>query len=442
MQSFKSYISEDILTEAKGPTGAQWESIITHQLNKLLKQEDSDPAAVKTSNKFKDSTDPNYHKTGKKIAQNFISKFGENLMTTYGSGGGKKNLSPEWQEWGGTNGTPKTDMYTSEYNISLKKKGGSQLASGGAGESLATFQAALEYLAKAEKGSKNITMIMDKIEQNFTKVMLDQSKTEIAKISKDQKKIDSLDPKDQKEIQKFISTEAFHKELNKELKEVLKFGENKDFMEYYVFEAMSGLKKFANQQAVASVCVTFDPEKGGIEMINVTPDGSSKGLNINSPSISSELKTKASKVKVYSAWKSSKGKPYSTIRMNSYDPTEKDSVSLIDCTLDSIIGEVLQSDEMANKVHRTLNEDLVMLDEIAVLGRVWNKIKGIGGNALKWLKGFVGKVMKKVKAAFEKIKKLGAKMYEGLFNFMGIEISSVKEKVPSDLQGFIYGTAD
>ena len=97
---------------------------------------------------------------------------------------------------------------------------------------------------------------------------------------------------------------------------------------------------------------------------------------------------------------------------------------------------------MANKVHRTLNEDLVMLDEIAVLGRVWNKIKGIGGNALKWLKGFVGKVMKKVKAAFEKIKKLGAKMYEGLFNFMGIEISSVKEKVPSDLQGFIYGTAD
>ena len=50
--------------------------------------------------------------------------------------------------------------------------------------------------------------------------------------------------------------------------------------------------------------------------------------------------------------------------------------------------------------------------------------------------------MKKVKAAFEKIKKLGAKMYHGLLNFMGIEISSVKEKVPSDLQGFIYGTAD
>ena len=442
MQTFKSYISKNVLTEAKGPTGAQWESIITHQLNKLLKQENSDPAAVKTSNKFKDSTDPNYHEVGKTIAQNFISKFGENLMTTYGSGGGKKNLSPKWQEWGGTNGTPKTDMYTSEYNISLKKKGGSQLASGGTGESLATFQAALEYLGQDKKNKSDIGKIMDEIKQNFSKVMLDQSKTEIAKIAKDQKRIDSL-PKDQKnEIQKFIDTEAFHKKLNVKLKEILKLEKNTEFMEYYVFEAMSGLKKFANQQAVASVCVTFDPEKGGIEMINVTPNGSSKGLNVKEPSLSSELKTKAKSVKVYSAWKSSKGKPYSTIRMNSYDPTEKDSVSLIDCTLDSIIGEVLQSDEMANKVHRTLNEDLVMLDEIAVLGRVWNKIKGIGGNALKWLKGFVGKVMKKIEVAFEKIKKLGAKMYEGLFNFMGIEISSVKEKVPSDLQGFIYGTAD
>ena len=33
-------------------------------------------------------------------------------------------------------------MYTSNFNISLKKKGGSQLASGGTGESVATFYAA------------------------------------------------------------------------------------------------------------------------------------------------------------------------------------------------------------------------------------------------------------------------------------------------------------
>ena len=352
MQSFKSYISEDILTEAKGPTGAQWESIITHQLNKLIGTEASDSEAVETSNKFKD-----YHEIGKKIAENFKSQFGNNLMTQYGSSGGKKNLSSEWVTWGGTNGTPKTDMYTSAYNISLKKKGGSQLASGGTGESLATFQAALEYLGQDKKSKNDIGKIMDEIEKNFTKVMLKQSKTEIAKIAKDQEKIDSLDPKDQKEIQKFISTEAFHKELNEKLKDVLKLEENKEFMEYYVFEAMSGLKKFKNKLSVASVCVTFDSEQGGIEMINVTPDGSSGGLNVNNPSISDELKTKASKVKVYSAWKSSKGKPYSTIRMNSYNPNETDSIPLIDCTLDSIIRDELQNDSIANRVHKTLNEE-------------------------------------------------------------------------------------
>ena len=91
---------------------------------------------------------------------------------------------------------------------------------------------------------------------------------------------------------------------------------------------------------------------------------------------------------------------------------------------------------------KTLNEDLEMLDEFAVLRKVWDKIKGIGGSALNWLKGFIGRVMKKVRAAFDKIKKLGAKMYHGLLNFMGIEISSVKETVPSDLRGFIYGTTD
>ena len=213
-------------------------------------------------------------------------------------------------------------------------------------------------------------------------------------------------------------------------------------MKWYIFEAMSGLKKFKNKLAVASVCVTFDADKGGITTIPVTSDGKSSGLKGDIPTISSELIKKAKSIKVYSAWKSSKGKPYSTIRMNSYDPTKTDSVPLIDCTLDSIIRDELQNDSIANRVHKTLNEDLEMLDEFAVLKKVWDKIKGIGGSALNWLKGFIGRVMKKIRAAFDKIKKLGAKMYHGLLNFMGIEISSVKETVPSDLQGFIYGTAD
>ena len=113
-----------------------------------------------------------------------------------------------------------------------------------------------------------------------------------------------------------------------------------------------------------------------------------------------------------------------------------------DCTLNSIIRDELQNDEMANQVHRTLNEDLVMLDEFAVLGKVWNKVKDVGKNALNWMKGFFAKVMKKIKVVFEKIKKMGKKIFEATFEFLGISITSAKATVPKDIQGFIYGMAD
>ena len=70
----------------------------------------------------------------------------------------------DWTDWGGTNGTPKTDMYTENYNISLKKKGGSQLASGGSGETIANFNAALAYLGTSREDDQVINDIMEKIE--------------------------------------------------------------------------------------------------------------------------------------------------------------------------------------------------------------------------------------------------------------------------------------
>ena len=86
-------------------------------------------------------------------------------MVQYGAGKAKSNLSDFWQTpakgvRGGTDGTPKTDMYNSDYNISLKKKGGSQLASGGKGETIATFHAALEYLGKQDGDSPEIDNIV------------------------------------------------------------------------------------------------------------------------------------------------------------------------------------------------------------------------------------------------------------------------------------------
>ena len=50
--------------------------------------------------------------------------------------------------------------------------------------------------------------------------------------------------------------------------------------------------------------------------------------------------------------------------------------------------------------------------------------------------------MIKVKSALDKIKQMGAKMFEKLFEFFNIIIAAVKEKFPKDLYGFVYGMAE
>ena len=115
MQSFKSYISKDNLTEASGPTGAEWESIITTQVNKLLNKPDHDIEANEISSIF-----TSYEEDGAKIAETFKNDLGvKTPMTKYCGGCGKSNLSSSWIEHCGTNVTPKTDMYNSDYQISL-----------------------------------------------------------------------------------------------------------------------------------------------------------------------------------------------------------------------------------------------------------------------------------------------------------------------------------
>ena len=91
-------------------------------------------------------------------------------------------------------------MYNSDYNISLKKKGGSQLASGGKGETIATFHAALEYLGKQDGDSPEIDKIMKGIENNFAKISTKYSKTALEKISKDK----NLSPTDKKSVSEYL----------------------------------------------------------------------------------------------------------------------------------------------------------------------------------------------------------------------------------------------
>ena len=418
------------------PSGAEWESLITHQFNLLLNKENADTNAKAIAEKFY----PDYEKSAKAIATAFKKKLGAKaVMTQYGAKASKSNLSKMWASHGATNGTPKTDMFTKNFNISLKKAGGSQLASGTKEETLATFHAALEYMGESADTRKDIGSIMEKIETSFQRIALDYSKGDIDKLTSGEtvkgKTKGSLDSKAQKELTKFTKTDKFHKSLNAELKEVLKLEKNKKFMEWYCFEAMSGYKKFKpGSQSAASVCVTFDDSSWDISMINVTDGGLSKNLS-GTPKLSREIKAKAKGIKVYSAFKSSGTKPYSVLRLSGDDHTP-DEETLVDCTLDSIIADELLADEEVKNLGLNLTEDIVRLDEFALIKSVFGKLKGVGKQATKWLTNFFKKVAEKVKKVLKQIADLGKNWARALFQFLGIE-ATVSASVSSDIAHFV-----
>jgi len=415
---------------SKAPSGAEWENIIVHQYNKLLGKEDFDNSAKEAAEKFY----PTYEEIGKKIATNFKGKKIKSQMIQFGGGKSKGNLSSFWISKGGVDGTPKTDMYSNDYNISLKKKGGSQLASGAKGETLAMYSAALEYLGADKSGLTQIKKIQKEIEDNFTKISTDYTKGDLENMSKASKK--NLSAKDKKDVAQFITTEKFHKELNEKIKEHLNFEKNPEFVKFLIYEAMSGSKKFSLQKARASVCVEFDADNGNVsKFIPITKNGKNK-FDTEVPSISSEVEAYASKVKIYSAWKSGKGNPYSSLRISSRFGEKEE-------TLQSIVKEVIRKDIITNAVLKELKEEVKQLDEFAIVNKVFNKLKDVGRNAINWIKNLIKKIINAVKNALDKIAKLGKKMFEGLFRFIGMELDSkTKITYPSEINGFVHGMGD
>lgn len=425
----------------KGPSGAQWESLITHQYNILNNEPDIDKNAAKIANEFY----PVYHEPALALAKAFKKELSmTTTMTQFGASTGK--LSELWKKHGGTNATPKTDMYTDNYNISLKKAGGSQYASGTAGETLSTFHAALEYMGADGKSKAKIKFIMKSIKDNFEKIQLDMAKGELADLdagkavagnikkgSKIYKGDKAWSKQDQDEFKKFKDTEQFHKTLNDRIKKDLSVEKEPEFRKWFLFEAMSGFKKFEGSRSTSSICVTFNPDDGTVSKINVTADGGSKGLSGDTPTLSKELIKKSGQIKLYSAFKSSGTRPYSVLRAHK----EQTGDMLVDCTLDSLIRDQIMLDEDVKSLGLNLTEDVIELDEIALLKSVYSKMKNIGKDAKKWVSGFFKKLMAQVNKVLSSIEKLGERMFEGLFQFLGIEITDVSANIPSELSDFV-----
>ena len=94
---------------------------------------------------------------------------------------------------------------------------------------------------------------------------------------------------------------------------------------------------------------------------------------------------------------------------------------------------------LAASIKKTQSE----VDEFAIIGKVFDKLKDVGKNAINWVKNLITKIVNAVKNALDKIATLGKKMFEGLFKFIGMELdSSTKITYPSEINAFVFGTKD
>ena len=413
------------------PSGADWEDIITHHYNVLIGKPGFDPSATKAVEEKWDDFD----EIGQTIAKNFDKVLGGTGMVQYGAGKSSSNLSDFWRTpakgvKGGTDGTPKTDMYTSNYQISLKKAGGSQLASGGQGETLSTFYAALQHFSTDKAGTAIINDTMKEIQDNFTKLTTSYSKGDLEKIARDKKKQGKLSDKDKTALEEFITTEEFHKKFNNEMIPKLnEISDAKEFKEWFIFEAMSGYSKFREKKAIASVCMEFNANNGSVtKFIEVTPKGRSAGIS-GAPQVSGKIKKVAGGAKLYASWKSSGGNPYSVLRVNSLG--EDDNYD--EMTLRGCIRKTIAEDRISQAL---LREEVEELDEFKFIGRAFDRIKKMGKDAILWVKNLITKILKAVKQALDKIKRMGKKVFEGIFNFIGIE-PTVRTSIPGEIEGFV-----
>lgn len=110
------------------------------------------------------------------VAEN-LPNMGSFLRQT---GGESFSPSPVWPS---TDGTPKTDIYGGNpHRISVKKKGGSQLISGGAGDAKGIFSGGFAFYNRySNKAKKDSADIIKSIEDNFKRFNTDNTVTTVRK---------------------------------------------------------------------------------------------------------------------------------------------------------------------------------------------------------------------------------------------------------------------
>jgi len=390
----KGYKASDFVQHKEGggmPSGAEWEDLIVFAYNQLNNQK-TDPTTEEAAMKYWDG----YKDQSLEIAKNFKSGLSAKALVHTGRGGavGTVTLGPLWN-FSRADKTPKTDIASNDFSerISLKKAGGSQLASAAKEESIAIVKAALSEMGNEKKFAQdlvsNLETKMERLISNSTVTALKQSAAKGLSNS---------------EISDFQAKDKQNKELSTLLSSYMNqnTAANTLFSKHIVLEAATGNHKFGSPNAKAAANMLGKFELSGkvvLEPIN----------SINDPIIQKYAKI----VKPAITFKSGGGgaPAYSSLRLNITAQSES-----VQSFRDIIVEEL-------SKVDGLLTEDYLCEDPFDMFKRAGAAAVGVGKGLVAKVQKAITVVMAKVKATLKKIAVVGKQMFNQLMNFLGIEIS-------------------
>lgn len=401
--SYKTFFNQ-IKSGSSGvtPAGEDWEALIVVAHNNKFEGPEWERAE-----KFWET----YGDAAQKIAKDFKSKLKQKSLKQFGSS--RATLSKDWR---GTNSTPKTDIIGNNVNISLKKKGGSQVLSGSKEEVISTFFAASRYVSKKE--TKLLADFIDMLEKKMKTLYYDGTVTDLkGKIASG-----DLKPKKDAVVKEYEKMVLDIKQLTKMLNDQI-FNSEK-FKLAFTFEAATGTSKFSSKEAVADTLVGFDADNGVV----------SKILTIKKIE---DAKPIADATKFYFSFKSTGKNPMVAMRGQIGESKRKTKVTTLSEILVSELGKF--NKELGEGIEETLLSETSNLNELNILNNLTNFIEKIPG-AVKGVKDkfveIVKNIFEKIKEAFDAIKKMGEKIIDGIMDFFGLDISLEETTITSTDEDF------
>jgi len=262
----------------------------------------------------------------------------------------------------GTTLTPKTDFFIGSAKVSLKT-GNAQLMSGGIGEAKATFAVAAEQsgqgLTEAVRSmSEHINNLMP--QTNLRKLGVVGNKTELIATGK----FDTV------EVLK--NADLAHHAFKQDLKKL--FLDDKKFGQEFVFEAMTGARKFDNNDGTADHFLVTDFE-GDVPIIHKVINSRDSYVEGIAGQVKPDVKFKSNRVKIQK-----KPSDFYTFR--------------------SVVGLGV---DMLKHEQKKLKEEIELQGDLLTEGWIQNLFKKFYAKVKNWFKNIIAKVKAHIGDSWNKL---------------------------------------